>query len=302
MKKRCLTCGEEFVTYPSNIARGGGKYCSWACRRGNCRAINIDFFKAWSPEMAWVLGLYFADGCVHKGKGWNISLVSCDFSLLDKVRGHMQSAHAITSNRSWYQFQIGRTEIAQDLIELGLLPRKSLVMCFPDVPDMLLPHFIRGYMDGDGCLMYKGPYLHTVFTCASTSFLDVLENIINLPCQRYRATDSVVTQHLRYADRASHILLDWLYRDATPRTCLQRKHEIYTAHCQVCPTETLYRLIGDRILGLGHKFHTPAFLRFLDLAQQGWDVHRPTAMATALGVCCATAHNYRKRAIQWGLL
>lgn len=29
---KCLHCGENFITYPYWIKRGGGKYCSWKCR------------------------------------------------------------------------------------------------------------------------------------------------------------------------------------------------------------------------------------------------------------------------------
>jgi hypothetical protein len=31
------------------------------------RTVNQDFFKKWTPEMAYVLGLWFADGCIPSG-------------------------------------------------------------------------------------------------------------------------------------------------------------------------------------------------------------------------------------------
>jgi len=40
-----------------------------------------------------------------------------------------------------------------DLIALGCIPRKSLLLKFPtsnQVPEHLIRHFIRGYFDGDG--------------------------------------------------------------------------------------------------------------------------------------------------------
>lgn len=45
--------------------------------------------------------------------------------------------------------------MANDLINLGCIPRKTLVLKFPNestVPKQLIKHFIRGYMDGDGCI------------------------------------------------------------------------------------------------------------------------------------------------------
>ena len=37
-----------------------------------------------------------------------------------------------------------------DLIELGLIPKKSLIMQFPEIPGEYFWDFIRGYFDGDG--------------------------------------------------------------------------------------------------------------------------------------------------------
>lgn len=31
MKKNCFICNKEFVTYPSRIKKGEGKYCSLKC-------------------------------------------------------------------------------------------------------------------------------------------------------------------------------------------------------------------------------------------------------------------------------
>ena len=43
--------------------------------------------------------------------------------------------------------------MVNDLINLGCIPNKSLTLTFPDfINDELLPHFIRGYFDGDGCI------------------------------------------------------------------------------------------------------------------------------------------------------
>ena len=46
-------------------------------------------------------------------------------------------------------------EMCQDLTNLGAVRAKSLLIEFPDeniVPEKLMPHFIRGYFDGDGCV------------------------------------------------------------------------------------------------------------------------------------------------------
>ena len=40
--------------------------------------------------------------------------------------------------------------MAQSLIKLGCVPRKSLIITLPSIPKNLMHHFIRGYFDGDG--------------------------------------------------------------------------------------------------------------------------------------------------------
>ncbi len=115
---------------------------------------------------AYFLGLFYADGCVQKNNCLVISLHEKDKDTLEKLsplihnkplaytppknfvstNGKMYQAAAkyslqITNKAIWKKFQT----------ELGCPMRKSLVLKFPTcVPDALMRHFIRGYLDGDG--------------------------------------------------------------------------------------------------------------------------------------------------------
>lgn len=40
--------------------------------------------------------------------------------------------------------------MVDDIIKLGIGPRKSLTLKFPKIPKKYIHHFIRGYFDGDG--------------------------------------------------------------------------------------------------------------------------------------------------------
>jgi hypothetical protein len=65
--------------------------------------------------------------------------------------------------------------IYKDIEALGGTERKSLTVEFPEVPQRYLHDFIRGYFDGDGCIMrLKGNRINSAFTCGSKQFLDVL--------------------------------------------------------------------------------------------------------------------------------
>ena len=52
-------------------------------------------------------------------------------------------------------FNINNEKIYDDLIGLGLTPRKSLTLKFPEIPPIFVRHFIRGCWDGDGSFYYE---------------------------------------------------------------------------------------------------------------------------------------------------
>ena len=117
-----------------------------------------------SQDKAYLLGMLFADGCVsttcRKKNGetvYKTTLVldNNDLSLLDNIKESFPIFHT-------YLFNNGRsTEIRNnnrqcylDLVNNGCLPRKSFEnrynLHLPNIDKTLLPHFIRGYFDGDG--------------------------------------------------------------------------------------------------------------------------------------------------------
>ena len=74
--------------------------------------INEDFFDQWSPEMAYVLGFWFADGYMRHERSYRIVFCSTDNSLLLKIRSVMGSNHLIygamgkKSTIPWHQLTI----------------------------------------------------------------------------------------------------------------------------------------------------------------------------------------------------
>jgi len=132
--------------------------------------INENFFSEWSPAMAWVLGVLFTDGCiqhVNNHTAFRVSIDSIDFELLQKIRWHLGTTHPISkkpqsydSSKFIYHFAFYREKMGADLLNLGLIERKSLIMQFPNVPDEYKRHFIRGCWDGDG----------SVYICSNGQF------------------------------------------------------------------------------------------------------------------------------------
>jgi len=111
--------------------------------------------------MAYVLGFITADGSLIKNKrgACFIEIQSTDKEIIYKIKkvlhtnlkiGAYQSKHINYKKR--YRLEIGSKEMFNDLLNLGLTPRKSKTIKLPDIPDKYFPHFLRGYFDGDGCV------------------------------------------------------------------------------------------------------------------------------------------------------
>ena len=136
---------------------------------------NKDFFKVIdTEEKAYWLGFIYADGYIVNGiKGKNkdslgITLSNEDKEHIDKFKKSIDSNHPIRIYKTKYGTNSARIiiqdeELVADLIELGVLRNKSLILKFPTtdmVDESLIYHFIRGYFDGDGSFKKKGQKLN----------------------------------------------------------------------------------------------------------------------------------------------
>lgn len=203
--------------------------------------INSDFFKIWTPEMAYVLGFIFADGSLEDSshiRGKYLRISNTDYIILRKIRNVLNSHHTIvkrlfieSKRKPCYLLRIGSHEIYNDLNQLGLYPRKSLNMQFPFVPLKYLSCFMRGYFDGDGSIMLRGKYgVKIAFTSGSLDFLKFLSEILskNLQLKLQRVYISCRSYQLCYRTKESLEILRYIYRDNLKGLYLHRKYKIYT--------------------------------------------------------------------------
>lgn len=116
-------------------------------------SINEDFFKVWSHDMAYILGLWWADGNIFNNV-FSICLHKKDMYLLEEISGKMGYSGKLYrgNKKNIYRLDISSKEIVKDIKLLGGTERKSLTIGFPDVPIEYLHDFIRGVWDGDGCV------------------------------------------------------------------------------------------------------------------------------------------------------
>jgi len=135
------------------------------------RIVNEDFFKTWSSAMAYVLGVLYSDGNIypkkdrderetHKNRSLvcTISVTQKEPELLEKLLALMESNALLAYQPkrgiagAVYSFIIRSDTMYDDLLRLGLTPRKSRTIAFPSMPHEYMRHFIRGCWDGDGSI------------------------------------------------------------------------------------------------------------------------------------------------------
>lgn len=160
------------------------------------RAVNRNFFKRWTSEMAYVLGFFAADGNMIKNKrgAHFIAFYNNERKLIADVRLALGSNHKIGKRKyknkwaSTYQLQLGSKEMFGDLLLLGMKPAKSNTLILPRVPSLFRCDFVRGYFDGDGCVYFKRlkfadrkKHRHILmarFTCGNRVFLEQLHVLL----------------------------------------------------------------------------------------------------------------------------
>lgn len=142
--------------------------------------VNENFFKIWSHEMAWVLGLFVTDGHVNKHIH-SIYFAQKEERILKRVAQYMEADYVLMPKgitRSTPTLIINSKVIKKDLETLGILSNKSFTMPFPDVPKQYLSSFVRGVIDGDGWVQKTGYVMN--ITTGSQAFMEGLYSIFQL--------------------------------------------------------------------------------------------------------------------------
>jgi hypothetical protein len=136
-------------------------------------------------------------------------------------------------------------QLVNDLSKYGCVPKKSLVLTFPKLSKNLIPHFIRGYFDGDGSVFISQekhwrngtikPVIHYRFV-GTKEFLIEIDKQINLNGRITQPKGE--SYELAYKrNKKLKSFYDYLYENAT--VFLKRKHNIFSLHLQERGSETI---------------------------------------------------------------
>lgn len=187
--------------------------------------INENYFKEWSSNMAYILGLWFADGCVYRGRMFDITLHAKDKYIIKRIAKELQYEGNLYDyvDRQASRINFSCVTIYNDIVALGGKEAKSEDIEFPEIPKEYLPDFIRGYFDGDGCIMnLKGNRINSAFTCGSKKFLDKLLEILRVEAGIEGGSYDPTCVSLKFGKRDSLRLGNYMYKN-NPELFLLRK-------------------------------------------------------------------------------
>jgi len=118
---------------------------------------NVDYFeKVDSEDKAYFLGFIVADGCVSE-KSNSIKIIQKETDILYEFKKYIKfDGEVFTSKtKDISNITITSSKTKSDLENLGIHSNKTMVVKYPDIPDNLQNHFMRGVFDGDGCITLR---------------------------------------------------------------------------------------------------------------------------------------------------
>jgi hypothetical protein len=200
-----------------------------------CREYKVNdqvFSKLNSEDVYYWIGFIVSDGNIYKRESHSyvlkIELNKKDKKHLKKFKKFLDSEHPINCYDNCCQISVSSNEIADDLMQYNMKPRKT--KCY-EVPDTLEEnrHFWRGVIDGDGNI---GKYKHhndkfysrltltnNKSVCKSfKSFCNLLVNVKTSICDKKNSSYSFSIN----GDKCVPILR-FLYKNTN--TFLNRKHK-----------------------------------------------------------------------------
>lgn len=187
--------------------------------------INQDYFKTWSRNMAYIFGLWCADGCIYGDKMFDITLHAKDKYILKRIAEELEYEGNLYDgvDRQSSRINFSCVVIYKDIIALGGTETKSKTLKFPSVPKEFLPDFIRGYFDGDGCVMrLKNNRLNSAFTSGSKDFLDALFQILKEEAGVNGGSYDPSCMSLKFGKRDTLKIGSYMYQN-DPELFLMRK-------------------------------------------------------------------------------
>lgn len=199
---------------------------------------NID-----NTEKAYWLGFFAADGYVYQrpknssGNFCGINISRKDKEHLEKLRNFMDSnvkiidhiqTEGFSNNTPMSRIIFNSNEMVSDLINKGVVPRKSLILEPPKIKEEFYLPYILGYFDGDGSIFQTKNKEFGINFVGTKETLEWIRRTLkmNNPLEQKNNANGN-NYYIRCGGvQKPYFIMKQLY-DSCPSIYLERKHAIY---------------------------------------------------------------------------
>lgn len=194
-----------------------------------------------SKEKAYWLGFLAADGCNYQRK-YNasviLSLSQKDLQHLKLFKEFMQTDASIqlfeqncgfSKNSKMCKLVLNSKELSNDLSDKGIVPKKSLILNIPKIPEEYYLSFILGYFDGDGTIFKTKTKEFGIAFVGTKELLTWIKAILGLSCSlEQRAGCEKNNYYIRCGGiKKPYFIMKQLYDNCPVH--LDRKYQMYKA-------------------------------------------------------------------------
>lgn len=203
--------------------------------RQNLLRVREDLFlQIRTEEDAYWLGFIYADGYISSSGKFELSLKHSDYQHLLKFAIYcgfdIDKVVKCQPVGEYFRCRISfaTQHLQKRFTKLGVVPQKSLRLTFPTfLKEKLIPHFIRGYFDGDGNIYYRNIYKRSSTVLGTKEFLTVLKNIVPIKNNgTIRRINNIYV--FTFNSLGSDKFLNYLYKNCT--IFLERKYKNYKSY------------------------------------------------------------------------
>lgn len=234
----------QFVT---NCLKRENKFIKKETEYKRKYSVDINFFKEINTEeKAYIIGFICADGHIdRKTNRIRIQLATYDEDILEKIKIALKSSHPISRGIFENPYKNSNNKLCyKSLLNISSVELVKSLSFIPDnktyslnssiinnIPKDLIRHFLRGYFDGDGNILYgikySSGYKYLIQIAGNKEFL---ENTFqkyfpsNNKLYYYKTSRQCHSWKLSSREQVSKFL-EYLYKDSN--IYLDRKFEIY---------------------------------------------------------------------------
>lgn len=234
--------------------------------------VKHDLFSQRTIESVWLAGLIAADGCIlPKGNAWRLQQSGASGKdLMEEVQAivgrELPPSRRPTAGQDAYSICISSRRMVEDLNSIYLITsRKTTTLEFPELPGKDLPVFMRGYVDGDGCVgTYKVgrgsmPMLHTSVV-GTQHFIEKFHEVSPIKGNVNQIKRCLNLYEIRWNGRYAWDFAEWLYQHeaALPISAKAQKYFGYREKVLETPpvwyTRRAKKVQGLRLLEQGVRY------------------------------------------------